>query len=55
MSKREEGLDFDKIEFSDNKDSLELQDIKQQAKTDDVYTSSDISVTESQNLTKHHK
>lgn len=30
-----------------NKDSLELQDIKQQAKADDVYTANDIKVTES--------
>lgn len=30
-----------------NKDSLELQDIKQQAKADDVYTANDITVTES--------
>lgn len=30
-----------------NKDSLELQDIKQQAKTDDVYTANDVTVTES--------
>ena len=30
-----------------NKDSLELQDIKQQAKSDDVYTANDVSVTES--------
>ena len=30
-----------------NKDSLELQDIKQQAKADDVYTANDVTVTES--------